>query len=121
MFEIGRQQDADKPLAVYLSSTVTFDFSLLYGEFSTMRFRKKISMMGQGHPPVFPQFLFFISAGQRKVQLCTVLEVPVRLYSNSRNRNSFNLSTIPVSSAQLEKFREIFLQLQLCFPQVSHF
>jgi hypothetical protein len=51
--------------------------------------------MGKGHLPVFPEFLFLISAGQRKV-----LEFPVWLYSNGRDPNSYNLSTIPVSSAQ---------------------
>jgi len=68
--------------------------------FTTVWLQKKISKMGKGHLPVFPEYLFLISAGQRKVQFCTVLEVPVWRYSNSRDPNCYNLLTIPVSSAQ---------------------
>ena len=100
VFEIGRQQDADTSLALYLPSTIILGFPLLYEAFSTVWFQKKISKMGKGHLPVFPEFLFLISVGQRKVQFCTVLEVPAWLYSNGRDPNSYNLSTIPVSSAQ---------------------
>jgi hypothetical protein len=34
----------------------------------------------------------WFSSGQRKVQFCTLLQVPIRLYGDSRNLNSFAAS-----------------------------
>jgi hypothetical protein len=33
-----------------------------------------------------------ISAGQRRIQFCTLLQISVRLYCDSRSRNSFTTS-----------------------------